>query len=132
MSTEANKERVLSKDSEGDPLIFETQINYLKKFPNIEVLGSYVNEFDDNKDFRKIYAEFASRLLKEYDDIIKDEKKRKDLDKKAAESESLNKIKFEEELAKKKQKENEAEEKRIAKFGLIFSELKSFMLSIHR
>ena len=74
------------------------------------------NEFDDNKDFRKIYAEFASRLLKEYDDIIKDEKKRKDLDKKAAESESLNKIKFEEELAKKKQKENEAEEKRIAKF----------------
>jgi len=74
------------------------------------------NEFDDNKDFRKIYAEFAPRLLREYDDIIKEEKKRKDLDKKAAESESLNKIKFEEELAKKKQKENEAEEKRIAKF----------------
>jgi len=74
------------------------------------------NDFDDNKDFRKIYSEFASRLLKEYDDIIKEEKKRKDLDRKAKESEAAKKVKFEEALALKKQKANEEEEKRIAKF----------------
>tara|TARA_R110002096_G_scaffold419238_4_gene623789 strand:- start:4095 stop:5897 length:1803 start_codon:yes stop_codon:yes gene_type:complete len=125
--SKGNQQEELDELKEGQKEYFEAKkrlregnLNAKDTSRQRKIMLSYTdamkNEFDDNKDFRKIYSEFASRLLREYDDVIKEEKKRQAEDKKAAEAVSKDSLKFQEELAKKKQKENEAEEKRIAKF----------------
>ncbi len=83
---------------------------------NARTRKSMDDEFKTDSDIKKLYKEFAPRLLKKYEEFEKDLKKRKEADRKAEASSAKEQIKFEEELARKKQKEAEAEEKRIAKF----------------
>ena len=83
---------------------------------NARTRESMSDEFKTDSDVKKIYKEFAPRLLKKFEEFEKDLKKRKEADRKAEAAAAKEEIKFQEELAKKKQKEDEAEEKRIAKF----------------
>ena len=111
----AEKEYLQNEKIRGDTSVSASKQASARN-ANARTRKSMEDEFKTDSDIKKLYKEFAPRLLKKFEEFEKDLKKRKEADRKAEAAAAKEEIKFQEELAKRKQKEDEAEEKRIAKF----------------